>query len=316
MVLLWRHHVLLLVASGLFWSLGAEFLGHCPSCPDARSGTAKLLNDPRPTARRSRPPPLPSPPLPPGRCPRVPPPPRSSQFSRPRSSRPATSALFAVLSAASRASHHHFALRSSPGRVHCVLPPPRAARSRRPRPVRRADASCARAPRASGDGTLGAVRKARRVLGQLGASATGARREGAQRDEDLAGARRRAVSCGRENGGRQVGRSAHGAGAHGDRVRARGRGCVWRRGSGREARVDPRLDGREGAVVARDARAGGGGRSARARGGVAALGGERAARARGGVGARGGERDARARGGARGEERGRGDGLALGRSEA
>jgi 8-oxo-dGTP pyrophosphatase MutT (NUDIX family) len=187
--------------------------------------------------------------IPPGRCPRVPPPPRSSQFSRPRSSRPATTSLFAVLSAAARASRHHFALRSSPGRVHCVLPPPRAARSRRPRPVRRADASCARAPRASADGTSGAVRKARRVLGQLGASATGARREGAQRDEDQAGARRRAVSGGRENGGRQEGRTAHGAGAHGDRVRARGRGCAWRRGSGREARVERRLDGREGAVV-------------------------------------------------------------------
>jgi hypothetical protein len=68
--------------------------------------------------------------IPPGRCPRVPPPLRASQFARPLPARPATTSRFAVLSAASRASRHHFTLRSSLGRVHCVLPPRRSPASR------------------------------------------------------------------------------------------------------------------------------------------------------------------------------------------
>jgi hypothetical protein len=128
----------------------------------------------------------------PGRVPRVPSPRRSSQFSWPRSARPAPTSLIptslgrsparpcpvrpsttsrcAVLATASRASRHHLALRAPGGRVPCV-PPMGLVR---------------RTPCASGGGTWGAVRVARRALGRHGAGATGARRE-----EDPEGARRR-----------------------------------------------------------------------------------------------------------------------------
>lgn len=56
--------------------------------------------------------------------------------SRPRPTRPSTTSLFAVLPAASRASRHHLALRSSPGHCPCVPPPPRSSQFFRPRPVR------------------------------------------------------------------------------------------------------------------------------------------------------------------------------------
>jgi hypothetical protein len=104
-----------------------------------------------------------------------------------------------------------------------------------------------------------------------------------------------------EGGDREDGRAAHGAWREAGGARARGREVSGIRARG-EGEKKGLTGARQGcwscAVFAFGARAGGGGRDARAPGGVGARCGVRDARAPGGEGERGGVRVARARGGA------------------
>jgi hypothetical protein len=183
--------------------------------------------------------------------------------------------LFAVLQAAITAFFHHLALRAPGGRVPCVGPT-RLVRGRR---ARRA------APRWERCGELGAC---------WGSTARGQRAHGGRRTRKARGGAR-CEAPGREVGGRKgarrtaQGRTATGHGRKG--VGARDHGDQGVRHARREGLTGARERWWDREVVAGNARA-------RAEGGV------RTARARGGAGESVGVRTARARGGAGGERSG------------